>query len=327
MFLRRFWERQNSILNTKTGSSKTTAPFEPLPRRTSSCFEPIRYKDEPKWTPVSDPPDLSWEDIEILVSNRKEFEKHTLQYIGDLRKFLVQNVFRTLPYLEPPDIVEVVCKLIENGYGIRANSNTCYGYGIYPTASYFNHSCAPNLAAVQEGLWMDFYALVDIPEGTEVTISYIPLTSTTQARREYLAQEYFFYCTCPRCMADSKLTHETEFRNRVDTKSLADDKSAEFCRTERVLFASSHTSDSLNLSKPLKEGESSSESLQQQQQQQQQQSTTTLKAPDDLRDEFLKKFVCSNPTCEGKGLFIPTARGPQCNLCRQFFQGVLSHQK
>jgi hypothetical protein len=109
MFIRRYLEKEfTSVTNKKPDLSLL---WQPLPRRFSSLLEPLQYLHTSTWRPVCDPLDLSWKDIELLISNRKEFEKQTMQYIDDIRKFFVQNVFNTHPQLEPPDIVDVVCKL------------------------------------------------------------------------------------------------------------------------------------------------------------------------------------------------------------------------
>jgi len=44
------------------------------------------------------------------------------------------------------------------------------------------------------------HALVDIPEGEEITISYLPMSSMKkQERQEFLSSVYKFTCTCAAC--------------------------------------------------------------------------------------------------------------------------------
>lgn len=193
----------------------------------------------------------------------------------------------------------------------------------------FSHSCAPNLVAVQEGPWMDFYALVDIPQGTEVTISYIPLASSTLERREYLAQEYFFYCTCARCMADSKpTTQEVAIRNKfgkklrfpLDTENLTSHSpttttttTAEFHKETQ----SDQKSEKNSMNVITTRSSESTSSLAPTSTSTISTSTATILSSNDKRDAFWKKFICPNLACQGKGLYFPTAHGLICSLCRQ----------
>lgn len=124
MFIRRYLEREyKDVTNEEFNSSLL---WQPLPRRFSSLLEPLQYSNISTWRPVCDPPVLSWNDIELLISNRKQFEKQTMQYIGDIRKYFVQNVFNTQPQLEPPDIVDVVCKLSNLLYTFFPSSHSLF---------------------------------------------------------------------------------------------------------------------------------------------------------------------------------------------------------
>lgn len=57
------------------------------------------------------------------------------------------------------------------------------GVLIYPAASYFNHSCAPNVRAVQAGPLLSLCAARDIDAGEELCIGYIDCNKPAQARR------------------------------------------------------------------------------------------------------------------------------------------------
>ncbi len=80
-----------------------------------------------------------------------------------------------------------------------------FAFGIYPISSLFNHSCSPNLYKIRKGLEYQFYALRDIPKGTEVCHSYIDLDKTTNQRRQDLQNNYGFACLCPRCIKGDDL--------------------------------------------------------------------------------------------------------------------------
>lgn len=88
-----------------------------------------------------------------------------------------------------------------NSFGVYSSGDDCLGSGLYPEASLFNHSCAPNLCRVMRpGRTAAFYALRDIPRGEPLTICYIELCEdSTAERRRTLMDAYRFFCGCSRC--------------------------------------------------------------------------------------------------------------------------------
>ena len=73
------------------------------------------------------------------------------------------------------------------------------GRSLYPSASYFNHSCEPNCEVFETGSILQVCAKEDIAEGDEVTISYIDTQQRLRDRRLALQDTYFFHCQCTRC--------------------------------------------------------------------------------------------------------------------------------
>ena len=77
--------------------------------------------------------------------------------------------------------------------------------GLFPKTARINHSCRPN-----SGNWWSgnmqrrvIYAMRDIEEGEEITVSYIPLLKSTKERQTRLAQ-YGFECDCVACAQESR---------------------------------------------------------------------------------------------------------------------------
>ena len=89
---------------------------------------------------------------------------------------------------------------------------TLLGLAVYPNCSFFNHSCAPNCVRYQDGISLKMRALYDIPQGTELAISYIEFEDDYTTRRAILNEHYFFTCQCIRCT--SKDTDEAFNRIR-----------------------------------------------------------------------------------------------------------------
>ncbi|AQK63624.1 Histone-lysine N-methyltransferase ASHR1 [Zea mays] len=73
------------------------------------------------------------------------------------------------------------------------------GTGLYPVISIINHSCVPNAVLIFDGRTAYVRALQPINKDEEVSISYIETATVTKKRNNDLKQ-YFFTCTCPRCV-------------------------------------------------------------------------------------------------------------------------------
>ncbi|PWA97760.1 histone-lysine N-methyltransferase ASHR1 [Artemisia annua] len=74
------------------------------------------------------------------------------------------------------------------------------GTGLYPVISIINHSCSPNAVLVFEGRIATVRAVQHIPKGSEVLISYIETAGSTMTRQKALREQYFFTCSCTRCI-------------------------------------------------------------------------------------------------------------------------------
>ncbi|ORY99923.1 hypothetical protein BCR43DRAFT_484552 [Syncephalastrum racemosum] len=73
------------------------------------------------------------------------------------------------------------------------------GWGIYPSAVYFNHSCEPNVIKLRRGRYLQFVTTRDIQAGEEACIAYGSVEDPTTERRKRLLEHYHFWCTCTRC--------------------------------------------------------------------------------------------------------------------------------
>ncbi|KAI4327979.1 hypothetical protein L6164_020380 [Bauhinia variegata] len=86
-------------------------------------------------------------------------------------------------------------------------------YAIYPEASLFNHACLPNacrfgyLEGTAPGDARNTDIIIrtiqDIPEGTEVCISYFRINRDYDTRKKILMQDYGFSCKCERCKIEA----------------------------------------------------------------------------------------------------------------------------
>jgi hypothetical protein len=98
-----------------------------------------------------------------------------------------------------------------NAFGIRAGGEDgageeYMGYALYPDASYFNHSCEPNLAKRRQGRQWNFWAAREIAEGEECCISYLggdEKALDVYERRARLREVWGFECSCVRCVREA----------------------------------------------------------------------------------------------------------------------------
>ncbi|KAF2186470.1 SET domain-containing protein [Zopfia rhizophila CBS 207.26] len=92
-----------------------------------------------------------------------------------------------------------------NSFGIRSlddDGAEFFGYGCWPTASYFNHSCGPNIEKTRFGRAWEFRAGRDIEEGEELCITYLSGEERKLSRGKrllILRRNWGFACGCGRC--------------------------------------------------------------------------------------------------------------------------------
>ncbi|KAK9354725.1 hypothetical protein V1523DRAFT_407116 [Lipomyces doorenjongii] len=94
-----------------------------------------------------------------------------------------------------------------NAFGIWQlplnEESECLGSSIFPSGSYFNHSCDPNVIKTRSGRQMHFSTSRAVREGEELCISYgMMLKMPVQTRRNLLQEQWYFKCGCSRCTAE-----------------------------------------------------------------------------------------------------------------------------
>lgn len=102
---------------------------------------------------------------------------------------------------------EYVSRASHNAFSIRPtadgdHSGEFLGYGVWPEASFFNHSCGPNVRKTREGRQWSFWTIRDVKEGDELCITYLggeEKELNVGQRRERLKTEWGFVCGCKRC--------------------------------------------------------------------------------------------------------------------------------
>ena len=120
-----------------------------------------------------------------------------------------------LPLTILPSCTADVCRILascgsHNAFGIRSGSvdgEEYMGYGVWPSASYFNHSCSdPNIVKQRNGGVWEFRAARDIEEGDQCCITYLggdEKDLTVWERRARLYEVWDFECMCERCVHEA----------------------------------------------------------------------------------------------------------------------------
>jgi SET and MYND domain-containing protein len=110
-----------------------------------------------------------------------------------------------LPLLNPGTVFTLSSRDSHNSFGIRSlddEGSEFFGYGCWPSASYFNHSCGPNVEKAREGREWVFRAGRDIAAGEELNITYLSgeeRRDSREKRMQTLKRNWGFDCGCHRC--------------------------------------------------------------------------------------------------------------------------------
>nr|AAL75997.1 putative SET-domain transcriptional regulator [Zea mays] len=143
-----------------------------------------------------------------LTEDRKKMLTPTIRLMVRLAlKRKLQNekmanlVSLILPFIELDlkEIAQTFSKFACNAHTICDPELRPLGTGLYPVISIINHSCVPNAVLIFDGRTAYVRALQPINKDEEVSISYIETATVTKKRNNDLKQ-YFFTCTCPRCV-------------------------------------------------------------------------------------------------------------------------------
>ncbi|KNC87883.1 hypothetical protein SARC_00017 [Sphaeroforma arctica JP610] len=102
------------------------------------------------------------------------------------------------------ELLAIAGRIESNCFGYRNRKESVHtqlGRMVVPTASYFNHSCRPNVTAeFADSNLASFVAKRKIYDGQEVCISYIDENLPRSERQFRLKDSYLFHCVCAKCI-------------------------------------------------------------------------------------------------------------------------------
>ena len=151
----------------------------------------------------------SWRQMAALVCNVSLLSKKECALSSSMYR-VVSGFIGYYPRLSAQKISEHMFRRIYgavkcNAFGVYEPSGLCYATCMYPSASYFNHSCAPNLCRVMQGRRVHFYTIHPVAQGDPLCITYTDPDVNKSERREVLLNSWRFECACTRCSKDAPL--------------------------------------------------------------------------------------------------------------------------
>lgn len=167
-------------------------------------------------TILSRPNDKAWASILHLAADTTPYisapdlVKTTSTYIH-LLSILPLSL---LPHVTQETIHILNTRDSHNAFGIRSLDDSgaeMFGYGVWPAASYFNHSCAPNVGKRRVGRTWEFWAEKEIVQGEELCISYMggdERDLDVGERRGRTGEIWGFVCGCARCVEEEEMEGE-----------------------------------------------------------------------------------------------------------------------
>jgi hypothetical protein len=139
------------------------------------------------------------------------------EYIASYLHLLATLPVALLPFVSGTILRATKSRETYNSFGIRSLDDEgveFFGYGVWPSASYFNHSCGPNLVRRRDGRAWVFSAGRDIKAGEQLYISYVnggtsELCSSSggvvgwKDRAGLLKKTWGFDCVCQKCKQEA----------------------------------------------------------------------------------------------------------------------------
>jgi SET domain len=156
----------------------------------------VRRKPRPEYTP-------SWDDVLNLQPGIFDDKIDLAAEVRQVWSFLSKVLPKDLQHLIHPTAYPFLSRHLSNSFGIwelpiMAESENL-GSAMYPSASYFNHSCDPNVMKVRLGREVIFVTSREVQSGEELCISYGHTEKEVEERRSKLLDWWGFNCNCSRC--------------------------------------------------------------------------------------------------------------------------------
>ena len=151
--------------------------------------------------------------VPSLATNARALESNIRMY----NSLIAILPLALLPYTTPLTILALLSRDNGNSFGIWSATHDdgsgergeLLAYGIYPSSSYFNHSCRPNLVKSRNGAAFEFRSGAEgVAQGDEVCISYLGggEVGDREERRNRLMIGWGFWCEIGRASCRERVS-------------------------------------------------------------------------------------------------------------------------
>ena len=150
----------------------------------------------------------TWEDVSGMVDNLSSLSPIDHSQMSRAAALLLAALPADVQERVPAAaVVSFMSRVNNNSHALSmasssaaaASSAAHVGFGLFPLCSILNHSCYPNCIYVSEGRRMCMRVIRDVREGEELTVNYVGLYASLEARRRELRESKKFVCECRRC--------------------------------------------------------------------------------------------------------------------------------
>jgi hypothetical protein len=153
-----------------------------------------------------------WQFIQALTEDTTPYEgdMHLKAHVCSYLQLLALVPTPMLPSVTATVCRQTMARDSNNSFGIRSledDGSELFGWGVWPEASFFNHSCRPNVGKRRVGRAWHFWAARDIECGEELLISYLggDEDDLDQAGRRDRLSCWGFDCSCSRCLDEESM--------------------------------------------------------------------------------------------------------------------------
>lgn len=161
---------------------------------------------------------LSPGDFDLLVDNLSWLNEEKAKFFSDPAEWMVENLLKPLGSNSPLASIDekrmgqILSKISCNNFGRWISEDDCPACAVIVQASFFNHSCVPNIKTSYEGRSQKIRSVYPLKKGDSLSLGYIDIMKSREERIKTLEREYFFRCQCQRCSDNTPV----EKRERYD---------------------------------------------------------------------------------------------------------------
>ncbi|CCE89033.1 Piso0_001831 [Millerozyma farinosa CBS 7064] len=130
---------------------------------------------------------------------------------NSIYKYIKLSTHGKLPSIVTTDFIRFIIGVsLCNSFGIWFESDIndvdkeLFGFSLCPSASFFNHSCSPNVQKKRIGSEFVYTAVEDIEPGSDLYISYGNFGDEDLKTRQSTLSEWFFHCGCTKCAKETQ---------------------------------------------------------------------------------------------------------------------------